>query len=278
MKGLILLITSNVFALPAVDPRQSIVVPQQDSYCVADGFAGGSSTVCSEGDAFITESDLLNNGLAFGFAKFRSGNDAVVVTSSPIKAAYFATGTANPFDNFPDLQYKESTISHNADGISLSNRGQDAFNYLDGSSVSSIVDILKKRIDFLASVGANAFRFDELDVCTKVECMTNYVQVIKDICDYIASKNLSVIGNNNSNVIEGYSSSIARVVVDSNVHISGWMVESGQNLDDLESLRATLSDSISIYGICKQGGDCHTNEGQSYGSVTIFKSISYYNY
>lgn len=42
------------------------VVPHHESYCVANGFSSDSSnTVCTTVDAFITETDLLNNGMAF---------------------------------------------------------------------------------------------------------------------------------------------------------------------------------------------------------------------
>jgi hypothetical protein len=265
MKSLIIIVTS-VSALPSV-------VPIEDSYCVANGFASDSNTICSSGDALITESDLLNNGLSF-VQKYKSIE--FIQTNSPIKASYLATGTANYFTMFPELLYNGKIISSNTNGISLNNRGKDAFDYLNKNNIQSIVDIIIKRIEIIVSLGANAIRFDELDTCTDNTCMENYILVYKNILNYMIEHSISVIGNNNSNRIE-HLPTIANITSDSNVHIAGWIVESGQTLSDLLELHDVLGEQVFIYAICSSG-DCETDDGKSYNTISIFKSISYYDY
>lgn len=270
------------------------IVPQEKSYCVANGFSSDSNVICATVDAFITETDLLNNGMTFEHQDGGSDNrvktsrrddirrddirrdDGAIVTSSPVRASYLATGTANYFSEYPELLYTGRTIDSHSDGLSLDNRGQDAFDYLSVDSSNSIVDILVKRIAKIKSLGANAIRFDELDVCTNVKCFENYLNVMRQVCLFMRDNDMAVIGNNNSNHFENYPS-FAEMIKYTNVNVAGWIVESGQTLEDLFKLHDILGENVPIYAICTSG-DCETDDGQSYSSLSLFKSISYYNY
>lgn len=197
------------------------VVPQHDSYCVADGFTGKTAATCSDGNPLITESDLLNNGYTF-LHKYKS---SAIITSSPIRASYLALGTANDFTKFPELFYTGSTIDRNTPGISLDNGGKDAFNYFNKSSLNDIAYILVKRIQTIVSLGANSIRFDELDTCTSVECFENFTYVMQHVFDYMANNTISAIGNNNSNKFKDFPS-FPRLLIQKQVKIVAWIVES----------------------------------------------------
>lgn len=257
---------------PAVVVGAPVVVPQHDSYCVADGFTGKGVTTCSDGNPFITETDLLNNGHSF-LAKYKS---SAIVTSSPIRASYLALGTANSVTEFPELLYSGSTVDNQAEGISLDNRGQRAFDYLDNQHVGDIVNILVKRIQTIISLGANAIRFDELDTCTNDKCFENFSRVMSGVFQYMANHTVAAIGNNNSNQFTKFPS-FAKLLAQSKVKIVGWIVESGQTKDNLYTIYETIGNRVPIFGICRQD-DCSTYEGTSYTSISIFKSISYYDY
>lgn len=251
------------------------VVPQHDSYCVADGFTGKAVTTCSDGNPLITETDLLNNGYTF-LHKYKDSSSSTIITSSPVKASYLAIGTANDFTEFPELFYNGSTIDKNTNGISLDNGGKDAFDYLTNSTKNDIATILVKRIQTIVSLGANAIRFDELDTCTTVTCFENFIHVMQHVFEYMANNTIAAIGNNNSNKFQGHPS-FAKLLVETRVKIVGWIVESGQSKNDLFDLYYTIGNRVPIFGICRQG-DCNTYEGTSYTSISIFKSISYYDY
>lgn len=89
----------------------------------------------------------------------------------------------------------------------------------------------------------------------------------------MANNTIAAIGNNK---FQGYPS-FAKLLVETRVKIVGWIVESGQSKDDLFDLYYTIGNRVPIFGICRQG-DCNTYEGTSYTSISIFKSISYYDY
>jgi hypothetical protein len=276
-------IVGAMAASVVVDPKSTestlpSVVPQHDSYCVADGFTGKGISTCSNGNPYITETDLLNNGHSFSVTdyKYKSSQSSSIVTSSPIRASYLALGTANSVTEFPELLYSGSTVDNQADGISLDNRGQRAFDYLDSQHTNDIVNILIKRIETIISLGANAIRFDELDTCTNEKCFENFSRVMTGVFEYMANHTVAAIGNNNSNLFVGHLS-FAKLLVQSKVDIVGWIVESGQTKDNLYTLYQTIGSRVPIFGICRQG-DCSTYEGTSYTIISIFKSISYYDY
>ena len=139
-----------------------------------------------------------------------------------------------------------------------------------------IVNVQIRRISTIISLGANAIRFDELDTCTTSICQEHYNEVMKQVFIYMVNNSIKVIGNNNSNHFPGLPS-IAKIMVESNLQIVGWIVESGQTITDLYILQETIGNRVPIYAICSRD-DCNTDDGHSYDTIPIFKSISYYNY
>ncbi len=67
---------------------------------------------------------------------------------------------------------------------------------------------------------------------------------MKQICLFMNDNGMNVIGNNNSNYFGNYPT-IASVISNTNVSIAGWIVESGQTLEDLFKLHTVLGDNNS---------------------------------
>ena len=247
-------------------PKAPVTNPAS-SYCSAGSF-GGKTTSCTSASAHVTEANLLEDGKPVPFPK----------TSSPIKAGYLAVGTANDFiPRDSKYYYTGPTITNtNLDNRDDKGRRQPGFDYNNTSQIPAIINTLKGRVDVIASAGGNAVRFDELDTCANGKCnQANFNKVLTAISQYAASKNMSVLGNNNS-YDSGSAPSSAEAIANSGARVAGWIVEADPQTG--ASLRQTLGNNVPIYGLSRSSQNASSLSKAQVDGTAVFDSVAVYQY
>jgi hypothetical protein len=162
-----------------------------------------SSLFCS--NAFSgypgTKSCGEGRGLIASYVEDNPGNDTATSTwanakPGAIKAAYVALGSkAGPMKI---TSVNTSVFSGQCQGYLNKNGG--CIDWSNPATSAAAINVAKKQIDMAASKGANAIRFDEMDVCHNNNgivipvCQAGFNQALVQISHYIASKGLAIVG------------------------------------------------------------------------------------
>lgn len=240
------------------------IKPRQSSYCNQGSFYG--NTNCSQASSRVTETNVFNG----------EHPDKFPDTTSPIKAAYLAIGTANEQNIPSSTRYHGPTTAGSNYG--LGNSGQAAFNYDDSSAVPAIIKALKSRVDVIAKTGANAIRFDELDVCSwgQTKCnQANVNKVLTAVSQYAyQAHKMSILGNNDSDSDNHKAPTSAQAIVQSGVPIAGWIVENDASTG--KQLRNILGNNVPIYGVADARDEANKMSKAQTDGTAVFDSVAVY--
>jgi len=148
-----------------------------------------------------TKSCGQGRGLVALYVEDDPGNETATSTwknakSGAIKAAYVALGSKSG-------PMKIASINTSAFGGQCQeylNKYGGCIDWSNPATSAAAIAVAKKQIDMAASMGANAIRFDEMDVCHNNNgvvipaCQAGFNQALVQISHYIASKGLSIVG------------------------------------------------------------------------------------
>ena len=238
------------------------VKPSTQTYCTAGSY-GGDLNACASATALFTEANLLDSKVT-----------SFPPTKSSVKVGYLQLGTANPsYITFDELKHTDSKPIRNK------NLGKMSFNYNRVENLPEIENTLRKRIDYMASKGANAIRFDEMDTCADDVCnQNNFNRVLINIANYAAmNKRMVILGNNGRYFSDPEKVTSAKALVDSRIPIAGWTVE--QFPDNIKGIREIIGPSIPIFGMAANANEAYTlsNVKDNMGIVMI-DGVSIYKY
>lgn len=244
------------------------IKPRQSSYCNQGSFYG--NTNCSQASSRVTETNVFNGEHTNKFPD----------TTSPVKAAYLAIGTANEQNIPSSTRYHGPTVSGKS--LHLDNRldngsYQPAFNYNDSNAVPAIIKALKSRVDVIAKSGANAIRFDELDVCSNgSKCnQANVNKVLTAVSQYAyQAHKMSVLGNNDSYSDNNKVPTSAQAIAQSGVPIAGWIVEN--DASGGKQLREVLGNNVPIYGVATSRDNANKMSKAQIDGTAAFDSVAVY--
>ena len=171
---------------------------QSSSFCSNAVYSGNSSysgaKKCgTKGNSSYVEASITDPSITDKLYKS--------VSDKTIKAAYIAVGTANELDGGSK---KVSGVASRRSGCMYNGLG-GCINWGNASDSSKALSYIKKQIDTSASLGANAIRLDQVDVCendsgvANKSCQTGFNKALTQISKYAAKKGLGVIPNNSPN-------------------------------------------------------------------------------